>query len=445
MPNPSTSIISNEAEGRYFRLFHEELAFDLCGNFETPFWSRLVPQECHHEPAIKHAIFALSALYKSAISSKIPTANTDNHHLNFAMVQQSKAIKLLREALSDGRPQMRLALVASLLFGCFESFHGSWETATQQIYSGINILKSLQEDERERATAGLPTIDLELGLTLGRLKMQIISFLAMSPRCAHPSNDSEDEEIKGGMDIPDRFSTLNEAFVSATSLATSILRHSRTSARFRDVAGHWDSIARQQQCLDGLLDRWNEAYEPFFLSASENTASREYLGALQLRICIWKCEIMIATSMFDEEAVFDNFTVQFQRITYYARHLLKRDNEIRESDGPRVQYGIALIMSLFYTATRCRDFFVRREAIAILREWPCTNGVCHSLQAAKVAEWIVGIEESSCGGNGFIREECRVRMKSLKVDLQKDLIIVECMQPSVDGSLELRQVNLPWP
>ena len=439
MPDPSTSIVSNEAEGRYFRLFQEELAFDMCGNFETPFWRRLVPQECHREPAIQHAVFALSALYKSAMSSRIPTANTDNHHLNFAMVQQSKAIKLLREALSDGRPQMRLALVASLLFGCFESFYGNWKTATQQIYSGINILKSLQKDKRERA------IDLELGLTLGRLKMQIISFLAMSPRCAHPSNYSEDEESMGDMDIPDRFSTINEAFVSATSLATFILLHSRMSARFRDVAGHWDSIVRQQQCLDRLLDRWNEAYEPFFLNASENTASREYLGALQLRICIWKSEIMIATSIFDEEAVFDNFTVQFQQITSNARYLLERDKEIRKSDGPRVQYGITLIMSLFYTATRCRDFFVRREAIAILREWPCMNGVWHGLQAAKVAEWIVGIEESNCGGNGFIREECRLRMKSLKVDLQKDFIIVECMQPSVDGRLKLRQVNIPWP
>ncbi|KAH6662065.1 hypothetical protein B0J14DRAFT_571251 [Halenospora varia] len=441
--SPSDSFPCDEVEGRYFRLFHEELAFDLSGYFEAPFWTRLIPQQCHREPAIKHAIFALSALYKSAISSKTHTVNLDDEHFNFALVQQSQAISSLRKTLSNGRPQMRLALVASLLFSCFESFHGDWETATQQIYSGLNILKHLSEDERRHATNGLTDIDLEVGLTLRRLKLQILSFLAMNPMCEHPFNDLNVEEIM--LDMPDQFTTLNEAFTAATNLAVSVLRHSRTSARCGDHLGPRDLIARQQQCLQGLVDQWNKAYEPIFLKVCQNIGGREYLGVLQLRICVWKCEIMIATSMSNTEVVFDSFTAQFQRITHFARHVLQKDQEIRESDGPRLQYGMGLIMALFYTATRCRDFSVRREAIAILREWPCTNGIWHSLQAAKVAEWIASIEENCCGGLRFIPGDCRVKMQSLKVALQKGVITVDCMQSSVDGVLEPRKANLHWP
>jgi hypothetical protein len=440
--SPQDPFSYDEVEGRYYRLFHEKLAFDLSGYFEAPFWTRLIPQQCHHEPAIKDAIFALSALYKSAISSKTNTANFDDEHIKFALVKQSHAISSLRKTLSSGQPQMRLALVGSLLFSCFESFHGDWETATQQVYSGLNILKRLSEDERRNATHGLADIGVEVGLTFRRLEMQILSFLAMNPMLEHSFNDKNVEEIK--LDVPEQFTTFNEAFTAATNLAVSILRHSRASARYGEDSGSRDLIEQQQHSLQGRMIQWNKAYEPVFLEVCQNTIGREYLGALQLRICMWKCEIMVATSMSNKEVVFDSFTSQFQRITHFARHLLRKDQEVRESVGPRLQYGMGLIMALFYTATRCRDVSVRREAIAILREWPCTNGIWHSLQAAKVAEWIANIEEECYGGLEFIPEDRRVNLQSLKVSLQKGLISVECMQYSVNGVVEPRRANLHW-
>lgn len=428
-------------EGRYYQLFHEKLAFDLSGYFEAPFWTRLIPQQCHHEPAIKDAIFALTALYKSAISSKTNTVNLDDEHVKFALVKQSHAIKALRESLSTGKPQMRLALIGSLLFSCFESFHGDWESATQQVYSGLNILKHLVEEERGNATNDLAEISLQVGLTFRRLEMQILSFLAVNPMLEHPFNNMNVEEIN--LDMPDQFTTLNEAFTAATSLAVSILRHSRASARCGDDSGSRGLLEQQQQCLQRRMDQWNKAYEPVFLEVCRNTINREYLGVLQLRICMWKCEIIIATSLSNTEVVYDSFTAQFRRITHFSRHLLLKDQEVREPVGPRLQYGMGLIMALFYTATRCRDISVRREAIALLREWPCTNGIWHSLQAAKTAEWIASIEEEGCGGLGFIPEDCRVNLQSLKVTLQKGVITVECMH-SVNSVLEPRSANLHW-
>ena len=437
----------NEQQGRYFRLFHEELAFDLSGYFETPFWTRLIPQQCNQEPAIKHAILALTALYKSAISSKTHLANLNDEHFRFALVHQSRAISSLRQSLSGSGqpPELRLALVASLLFSCFESFHGDWETASGQIYSGLNILKHLREIEvSQHAANGIADIDFEVGLTLRRLKLQILSFLAMTPMCEHPFNvDLNVEDV--AMDMPDQFATLNEAFAAATNLAVFILRHSRIAARRGDGSGLQESIAQQQQqYLKGLVDKWNNAYASIFQELCRNIASPEYLGALQLRICVWKCEIMISTSMSNTEAVFDGFTSQFQKIVQFARHLLQTDQEIRKSDGPRVQYGMGLIMALFYTATRCRDIAVRREAIAILREWPCTNGIWHSLQAAKVAEWIADIEEERCDciDMKLIPGDCRVKMNSLKVSFQNKVIVVDCMQHSIGGSLISRNVIL---
>jgi hypothetical protein len=103
---------------------------------------------------------------------------------------------------------------------------------------------------------------------------------------------------------------------------------------------------------------------------------------------------------------------------------------------------MGLIMTLYYVATRCRDSLIRRDAIAILREFPCKNGIWDSLQAAKVAEWIVNIEEEGSAGNIPIPEAARVRMNSLKVISQDAGIDVECIQGSPDGISKLRMANL---
>ncbi|KAF5681393.1 transcriptional regulatory [Fusarium denticulatum] len=260
---------------------------------------------------------------------------------------------------------MRIALVASLLFSCFESFHGDWETAIQQVYNVFNILKRLSNDKERQGTDSVTDIELDVELTLRRLELQILLFLAMAPMMEHP-NDLDFEEVV--LDLPDQFTTFNEAFTAVTELAVSILRHSRVSARCETDSGHWDFLARQKEHLQGLMNRWSKAYEPMFLEACQNIVDREHLGVLQVPICAWKCEILIATSMSDTEAVFDGFTDQFQRMTHFARYVLRKDQELRDSDGPRLQYGMGLIMALFFTATRCRNFFVRRDAIAILRE-----------------------------------------------------------------------------
>ncbi|KAF5539799.1 dihydrolipoyl dehydrogenase [Fusarium napiforme] len=267
--------------------------------------------------------------------------------VQLSYVQQRQAIVSLRNDLSSGQPQMRPALVASLLFSCFESFHGDWETATQQAYNGFNILKRLGEDEKREATNSLAGIELDVGLTLRRLELQILSFLAMTPTSEHP-NDLRPEETV--LDLPDQFTTFNESFAAVTKLAVSILRHAKISALCEDVPGTRDLLARQKQQLQGLMDQWGKAYEPMFLEACQSTVGREYLGVLQVRICAWKCEILIATSMSDTEAVFDDFTAQFQRMTHFARYVLQKDQELRDLDGPRLQYGMGLIMALFFTA-----------------------------------------------------------------------------------------------
>lgn len=126
---------------------------------------------------------------------------------------------------------------------------------------------------------------------------------------------------------------------------------------------------------------------------------------------------MITASLSNTEIVIDSFIPQFRRIAQFARHVLREDQELRKSDGPRLQYGMGLVMALFYTAIRCRDFCMRREAISILQEWPCTNGIWHSLRAAKVAEWVAKIGALSGAFQEELKDAVRRQLQFIAADL----------------------------
>jgi hypothetical protein len=135
---PAFSIPGDEQEHRYYQLFCDRTASDLAGYYPTDFWKRIAVQESFSEPAIRHAVVALGALTKSLHESKnqpfamiMPPSNASVEHHEFALKQYNKAIVNLRQTISEGKPQIRTALVACLLFVCFENFHGDYEAAAK--------------------------------------------------------------------------------------------------------------------------------------------------------------------------------------------------------------------------------------------------------------------------------------------------------------------------
>ena len=147
--NPTTSIHATEEESRYFQVFCEQTSHELSGYFDDSFWTRLVLQESHNAPSIRHAVIAIGALNKSLESAPGPhlkvnvIQSTDKKHHEQAVFQHLKAIQALNQYISQAdSPQLRTALIACYLFVCFEIFQGSYASSVQQTYGGLKILRS---------------------------------------------------------------------------------------------------------------------------------------------------------------------------------------------------------------------------------------------------------------------------------------------------------------
>lgn len=112
-------------------------------------WLTFYGTESHNVVAIRHAVIALGALSKSLESAPSPHLKVnviqtmDRRHHEQAVFQHIKAIQALNQYITYSKsPQLRSALIACLLFVCFETFQGSCASSVQQIYGGLKILRN---------------------------------------------------------------------------------------------------------------------------------------------------------------------------------------------------------------------------------------------------------------------------------------------------------------
>jgi len=345
--------------------------------------------------------------------------------------------------------------MASLLFTIFESLHGNWETAMQQLSSGRNLLKHCNrkngDNKEAKYSKTSASIDPEIVKALERLEVITLSFLALNPVYELPAAEEEYEEFEN---LPDKFGSLIEAFPVIVRVATLAFKQIRAAVRYNtseassmsptEAERQRQAFKRGFECYKRVAKLWNDAADPILHNKNMNIYSKGYLGALTCHLQGETCSIMIDTCMELKETVYDSLLERFKYIVSSCRFLLTTEQDYWAKGEPALKFGLGLIFCLYHSATRCRDGEVRREAIAILRQWPTRSGLWDSLHAAKVAEWAGDLEERERDTDGFVPEERRVRMYTLKWIVKDGFINVECLQGAAGGSLELRKAALVY-
>ncbi|CAK7220559.1 hypothetical protein SEUCBS140593_004274 [Sporothrix eucalyptigena] len=180
---PTLQPWESAEEKRSFDFFQHITAPRLAGDLDAVFWRVLVLQICHTEPAVRHAVLAISSLHEtflqtSLVSSKknltietpatrslaSPRGHTTPQH-EFALKQYNKAIAHLlddmkttsNEASSTGtrikaasRPACRrpvAPLMTCLLFVCIEMLQGKDKEALIHLGQGRHLLKQLYPNQ----------------------------------------------------------------------------------------------------------------------------------------------------------------------------------------------------------------------------------------------------------------------------------------------------------
>ncbi|OHE96417.1 hypothetical protein CORC01_08340 [Colletotrichum orchidophilum] len=456
MYRPAGNLQLSTQEGLYFQLFRTHTANELSGYFDSVFWTQTVLQECHAENAIRHAVVALGALYKTLEQSheSPPSSPSDAmspmdgayRHWEVAIKQYSEAINALVKLHRDQKSH-RTLLMASVLLACFDSFVGDHRQAIRQIQTGLSLLEKLRA-ERRRSFALLSEepVEEELVKMFTRLAIQAKSYdmafhfpepyvIQLTPRNPElpqspPSDAGSSPSSMSSSSMPEQFFNLMEARIAWDKLLEKMLRFTETLFTYQKSTGANGpmgilpkSLKQYGMSFKGQLDGWSEAFDYLLESrTAPGVSHQEKAGIAVLKMFQIMSQILFLMTYSDSESQFDVFQPHFKAIVDLASEVVgdeerraaakrcpdptqctHRHNHTPDIFGgheyntfhikPSFSADLGIVPPLFVVATKCRHPVIRRQAIQLLRSSARREGMWDSELTARIGQWVATIEE----------------------------------------------------
>ena len=398
---PGTSV-----ERRHLEYFQQRTAPDFAGHFSSEFWSRLVLQVSHSEPAVLHAVVALGSLHETldntggqGVISRRSSVSVSSQETS--LQQYNRAITALRGRMESQNENeiLEIALICCVLFYSYETLHGNHDEALLHLQNG---LKMLQEWKAKRADSTSPAepspIQYELSQVLSRLNVQ--TRWLFDPELPSLHNLTETVFSKT---IPDAFADLNQArdflfamYNDGFSFYQNIIERLR-SGNTVPISGSLYTLA-EFGGLDAYLIRWLSAFDKFIERSTSTMTSQELRGSLLLRIHYLCGFIVLHKSALPAQCAYDTYNDYFTQIISLASSLLDAPEGSPGPTGSRPPFSLdfGIILPLFYTAVNCRDPNIRRRAISLLSS-PRHEGAWSAVDAARVGTIAIEAEEDGLG------------------------------------------------
>lgn len=484
------SLFTNEQEHSSFRYFHDKTANRLAGYFdESSMWNRLVLQACESDQSIRHAVIAIGALDMALDTAQVrkkaewlepaKVQLQAESQRQFALQSYGKAIKRMRDALSEPRQDMRTILIACLLFVAFESFHGNNNSAVQQAHGGIKLLNGwlpqwVSKDKNDHELKGLRSpaphkIEDELVQAFARLDTVAIGSMDLEPIQIHPSLKPEVSDILRLM--PEQFWDIEEARMYHdliwrtvihfilwmhgwgapvgydTSKAPSpgqIFEGQSKRAFVNDLKAKPDMLAEARRHCE-LFERWTAAFDPLFRQSRTPAGRKDFIAATVLRLH-FKAGYISISGGFADPLDFDKRTSEYNEVLDLAG-ILTDSLSLREA-GQRatfMMYG-PLSGCLYIVVTCCRDGAIRRRAIDLMLRQPRREGLWDSLLTARVCQTVLEIEERGMV-DGFIPLSSRINnvKTTFNMQLREGRITYTWFEPpNGQDTLEIMSADFTW-
>ncbi|KAL2064216.1 hypothetical protein VTL71DRAFT_4710 [Oculimacula yallundae] len=422
-------VFKDGQEKRAFDFFRHRTAADMSGFFPSQFWDGLLLQASHSEPAILHAVIALGSLHELYQDKKTVLSEGGEPSLKqqFALQQSNKAIgHLTKPSIINGSRSAEAILISCLLFICLETFQGNHNGAMAHLDSGLKILRSMGHIEPSLGANVLSrqndvSDQQNLVNLFSRLDTQASTYLPRRPICyGCPGEDSGScLEIY----IPEEFSSIGEANTCLQSQVNEIVRYIQKVREHHETATPDPYATPASQIPEHLilaqiehtkqLSCWLTVMNKFLKDPKVALTPQDLRGAVLLKMQQITTNIMLASTIFNDQTEYDNLTGEFERVVVLATNLLTSLTSSDNEQKPHCSFDMSVVPSLYNAACRCRDPVIRRKAISLLVNSARREGIWDSDVSAAVAKRVVEIEERGLGvvvNAGCVPMEARIHI-----------------------------------
>jgi hypothetical protein len=376
----------------------------------------------------------------------------------------------MRDSISKGEENIKLALISCLLTICFESFHGHHENALCQMSAGLSMMQDwLKKQHTTKQLSGLRSpnpqvIDNRLFHSFMRLDVAAMLFFDRRSSEFHREQCLEGHETVKHM--PKSFGDLEEAGIYFSVVMKRIMHfikwieskavvhrhHKQSRLGTTDLESTFPHRHRnivlgdrliEQEGYSGDLDRWATAFQPIMDRARTPEGQMDLIPASSLKLHQKLLFVLLGGMKCHEECLFDQFLPEFTEIVALAETLLAHPYLAHSAGKAVFVFDPNIILPLLVVAIKCRNWVIRRKAIELLQANPRREGTWDSSLAAGIGLWHMTLEEEGLQIGDFVPEKNRVRMAGVKQDFEKR---TACLSASrgVDGETVIHETTINW-
>ncbi|OGM51013.1 C6 finger domain protein [Aspergillus bombycis] len=388
---PLCDFVNHESqERRAFEYYFHRAGPAIGGYLDHRFWRGVVPELCRSEPAVWDAVVAISAFFEDpdpfiGPPMVLPDAKLVRKHTK-AVSWYSRSMARVRQRVAYNDFNPHVALITCVLYICIETLQGHVVEALQLYEQGVHLIMTL------RHSATMPYYANVLREVITPMFFRLGSAAMISG--GYPVRESF-RPIS--VHENPRFATIAAAQTAVIELLTEAFQLGNEAARCYRLPrcdGNTASSLKEQQCALTLrLDSWERAFSNLKHREMEQPSSSPNAGAVSTLLTYHTvASTMVSTCLADNEMVYDAQRDQFRQIVQHATSALSASNVVDGAQPPfTFETGIGL--PLFYTAVKCRDRYLRREALNLLRRAPPVQAFFKCAAWAALAETIISVEE----------------------------------------------------
>lgn len=413
--NPSLDLPGSQKERRFMSYFYDQSVPDLSGCFNSSFWNRLVLQIGRREPAIHHALVALSAAHENFKLKQIPEeAESRDSNYRFSMQQYNKAIQYLSGHLTSGNGKWgaEVALICCVVFICYESIQGNLELALAHLESGLGILRNWRKDTNPSSSQGNEIMgkDILINVFL-RLEIQASGFLKTRKPQLEMLTAGVDSSVKPPISAVLR--NIDEARDHQEKLTVWLFRFLALNAKYKSVppAERPAAVTLEHMELETQFQLFSVGIEGL-LEKSLNAL--DYRAATVLKIRYHVTFIMLATSspaLPVPQPKPRDLSSHYRALISMSESLLRKPKSKAISLSPSFSFDANVVAPLYFTAMNCPDSSMCQEALYLLKVSPRREGLFDAATVAQIAEKKIAISnDEACFIVPLKREESPIKL-----------------------------------
>ncbi|KAK3955302.1 hypothetical protein QBC32DRAFT_253555 [Pseudoneurospora amorphoporcata] len=412
-PRGSLSVFyewASSDEKRSFHFFREVTAPCLSGDFDGAFWRVLVLQICESEPAVKHAVLAVSSLHEVMVRSAVAPYVDITDKQSFALFQYNKAISCLLDRMPDVDSRPLVPLLTCILFVFLEFMQVKDVESLIHLNQGHQILSELEQKPSLRGNPEFAIIRDYIVPMYTRISLTLLMIGGDPTAIPVP--------LKTSIVVPMTFETIDQVRYALHDFMEECLRFTKKSkpAKYQQVSPEeLRALEGEQDLLMRKLSRFNVAFS-LFLSRNQKLLPPGCVDLIEIHtktIHIW-----ISTALSTNETAFDDHISFFSAIIPRAAAFMEtrsnpmaRQNQTTKAgtitatgttasptDARRFSamftFETHVIAPLFFVAIKCRHPEVRRAALDLLRRNPARReNVWRADIMASIADYTIKLEE----------------------------------------------------